>query len=600
MKKTLTAVLCAVLIICMLPLNAFAAKEVLKQMQTFKDTAAVGEYYDEIFYYEDLPTWPGWSNPGTVALSTTAGETLGEYGLGIDYGRKQARIYGTPTKTGTFEISLLVKNGTDSYTIYFKITVEEGSKPDSITINAVVGSPFAVPVDPWFSGDYGVLQTNCSAFGVNYARSGHVMTFSGIPTKATTSSSVCECDLIDIPGDMIKVFVNIKEAKKVTLNAKLGEDATMKVFYSDLGIDTTGLDYTGDQSFNTLKDFGFAGQLTSSSMIIANAPTKTGKATFRILFKKGYEVVDAIDIVINIIEAPAGSDAHVKFDAVLGEKFEVTVPYSDFPVLPTNLVSVTADTAASSINEYGFRGSYSVTSTTIYGTPAKTGTAKFVLKFTDKATSAVSTLTIEIDVKEPAVPVTPDTPDTPAEDKYVFPFIDVFESDWFYGDVYNANRMGLIDGKTKTLYKPADNMTYAEAIKLAACMNQFYNDGKVTLANGTPNWYDSYVEYARTHGIPWDYKDYNAKITREDYVHIFYYALPKEDYAAKNAISAIPDVKASHSYYKEILAFYNAGILTGSDTKGTFNPTSNIKRSEVAAILSRMMDATQRKSFSLK
>ena len=160
--------------------------------------------------------------------------------------------------------------------------------------------------------------------------------------------------------------------------------------------------------------------------------------------------------------------------------------------------------------------------------------------------------------------------------------------------------MGLIDGKTKTLYKPADNMTYAEAIKLAACMHQYKKNGKVTLTNGTPNWYDSYVEYARTNGIPWDYKDYNAKITREDYVHIFYYALPADNYVAKNTINKIPDVPTNGTYYKEIMTFYKAGILTGSDAKGTFNPKSNIKRIEDAAILSRMMDATTRKSFTIQ
>ena len=40
--------------------------------------------------------------------------------------------------------------------------------------------------------------------------------------------------------------------------------------------------------------------------------------------------------------------------------------------------------------------------------------------------------------------------------------------------------------------------------------------------------------------------------------------------------------------------FYRAGILSGVDAKGTFNPSDNIKRSEVAAILIRMMDKTAR------
>ncbi|MBQ6607027.1 MAG: S-layer homology domain-containing protein [Firmicutes bacterium] len=184
-------------------------------------------------------------------------------------------------------------------------------------------------------------------------------------------------------------------------------------------------------------------------------------------------------------------------------------------------------------------------------------------------------------------------------DNYVFPFTDVYANDWFYNDVKNANKLKLIDGKTPTLFKPYDNMTYAEAIKLAACMNQVYNTGTVTLKNGSP-WYQTYVDYARTHGIPWNYPDYNAAITRKDYVYIFYSALPASDYKAINSIglAKIPDVGPSTFASTEILAFYNAGILTGY-TDGSFAPDKNIERSEVATILSRMMDHNVRKSFSL-
>lgn len=184
-------------------------------------------------------------------------------------------------------------------------------------------------------------------------------------------------------------------------------------------------------------------------------------------------------------------------------------------------------------------------------------------------------------------------------DNYVFPFTDVYANDWFYNDVKNANKLKLIDGKTPTLFKPYDNMTYAEAIKLAACMNQVYNTGTVTLKNGSP-WYQTYVDYARTHGIPWNYPDYNAAITRKDYVYIFYSALPASDYKAINSIgmAQIPDVGPSTFASTEILAFYNAGILTGY-TDGSFAPDKNIERSEVATILSRMMDHNVRKSFSL-
>ena len=73
-------------------------------------------------------------------------------------------------------------------------------------------------------------------------------------------------------------------------------------------------------------------------------------------------------------------------------------------------------------------------------------------------------------------------------------FTDVNTSDWFYNDVKNAVEMGLVNGKTPTTYAPNDNLTYAEAIKLAACMNQLYVNGEVTLASGNP-WYKPHVDY---------------------------------------------------------------------------------------------------------
>ena len=75
------------------------------------------------------------------------------------------------------------------------------------------------------------------------------------------------------------------------------------------------------------------------------------------------------------------------------------------------------------------------------------------------------------------------------------PFTDVPTGAWYYEDVKNAYESGLINGKKPTVFAPEDNMVYAEAIKLAACMHQKYTTGSVTLQNGSP-WYQTYVDYA--------------------------------------------------------------------------------------------------------
>ena len=173
---------------------------------------------------------------------------------------------------------------------------------------------------------------------------------------------------------------------------------------------------------------------------------------------------------------------------------------------------------------------------------------------------------------------------------YKFPFTDVPEGMWYYGSVKNAHQLGLVNGKTDTTYEPEANMTYAEAVKLAACMYQKYHDGEVTLTNGTEKWYSTYVEYAKAHGIPADFPDYNAQITRREYVKVFYHALPASEYGKLNIRNSIPDVPSTDSAWTEIHTFYEAGILTGIDSAGSFAPDKTIRRNEVAAILSRMMD----------
>jgi len=180
-------------------------------------------------------------------------------------------------------------------------------------------------------------------------------------------------------------------------------------------------------------------------------------------------------------------------------------------------------------------------------------------------------------------------------------FTDVTSDKWFSEAVNTAAEMGLIKGKTDTTFAPDDNITYAEAITLACRMNARYKDIDIDSyqENSTP-WYSSYLNYAKNNNIPYKFDDYNAKVSRSDFVHIFYSALPEEKYEQINEIrdGSIPDVSSKAKYSSEIYTFYRAGIITGSDSKCSFLPDSNIKRSEVATIMCRMFDIG-RQEFSL-
>ena len=179
-------------------------------------------------------------------------------------------------------------------------------------------------------------------------------------------------------------------------------------------------------------------------------------------------------------------------------------------------------------------------------------------------------------------------------------FIDVTEADWFYNDVLLAVQLGLVNGKSANEYKPNDNLTYAEAIKLAACMHQLYTEGAIRFGKGDP-WYQPYVDYCVANKIIDQTYNYTENATRAGYMTIFAKALPDEALKAVNRVpdNSIPDVPMGESYSQGIYKLYRAGILQGSDAEHNCKPFDNIKRSEVAAIIARMMFEAKRISFSM-
>ena len=247
--------------------------------------------------------------------------------------------------------------------------------------------------------------------------------------------------------------------------------------------------------------------------------------------------------------------------------------------------------------------------------PGRTGSGDDTGDICCKSCHAVITQGQVIPKLTPApAPVIPVTPSEPAQLPFnpnagsntnKFPFLDAPSDSWYYSSVKAAWENDLIDGVTANEFKPNATLTVAQIIKLAAALHQLDKTGTVSLKNGGTSWYDSYVNYAVVNGIiEKDYANYtkaqmNAPVTRGEFVHIFHGA--EEAYKAINTVAdnAIPDAKATDKFAAEIYEFYRAGILTGSDAKGTFHSASTIKRSEAAAILLRMFEASARVSIDL-
>ncbi len=177
-------------------------------------------------------------------------------------------------------------------------------------------------------------------------------------------------------------------------------------------------------------------------------------------------------------------------------------------------------------------------------------------------------------------------------------FTDVPENSWFTRNVATAYELGLMSGTSNTYFNATGNISIAETIALACRLHsKYYADGE-EFTLGDP-WYQVYIDYAIDKGIlSITYSNYNKAATRAEFASILSKAFPNEALSVLNVIpdDSIPDVPISASYAPSVYILYRAGVITGSDSFGTFNPNATIGRNEAAAIITRMAILSLRKS----
>ena len=179
-------------------------------------------------------------------------------------------------------------------------------------------------------------------------------------------------------------------------------------------------------------------------------------------------------------------------------------------------------------------------------------------------------------------------------------FSDVPEKEWYAANVRTAYELGLVQGSYGR-YDPNGNITIAQAITMACRMHSIYHGGSGTFVQGTP-WYQVYVDYALQKGMirAGQFADYNKPATRAQFAVILSAALPDEALPVINTVTTLPDVHPEESHGAAVYRLYRAGVLSGNDAYGTFTPRNSITRAEAAAILSRMVQPSLRKTLALK
>lgn len=160
--------------------------------------------------------------------------------------------------------------------------------------------------------------------------------------------------------------------------------------------------------------------------------------------------------------------------------------------------------------------------------------------------------------------------------KRLFPFPDVSESDWFYGDVAYVVQNGLMGSMDNGQFNPNGTTTRGMLMTILARMNGIDTSG------GNP-WYQPGIEWAVRAGVS-DGTDPEGEITREQLATMLWrYA---GEPAVTGSLSAYPDAGSVQDWAATAMAWaVQAGIVNGID--GKLAPQGNAIRAQAAAMLTR-------------
>ncbi|HHW00227.1 MAG TPA: S-layer homology domain-containing protein [Clostridiaceae bacterium] len=182
-------------------------------------------------------------------------------------------------------------------------------------------------------------------------------------------------------------------------------------------------------------------------------------------------------------------------------------------------------------------------------------------------------------------------------------FSDVKERDWFYKDVMELTKRGLIAGYPDKTFKPNAQIRVNEFTKIL--ISSIDNNIK---SSPNAHWAEGYIAKAEELGIikNGEFSDYNRYITRGEMARMIVRAGATTSAKNKGISLDIPENYKSYSYFitdystlsgdsKDIaLKVFVSGIITGFPD-GSFGFDKNATRAEACTILMRFLDKDRRK-----
>ena len=177
-------------------------------------------------------------------------------------------------------------------------------------------------------------------------------------------------------------------------------------------------------------------------------------------------------------------------------------------------------------------------------------------------------------------------------------FTDVSGQDWYDRWVNLAYSAGMMEGTGEGRFDPQKELTVAETLRLAACLESraIQDDFHLQSVSGAL-WYSSSVTYCEAVGIisygEYAKDDLNRPITRAEMARIFSRTTAVRSMENINSPErvrmSVPDVKTGDYAAEAIYGLFAKGVFTGRDSACSFYPTENLTRAEAATMIVRII-----------
>lgn len=198
-------------------------------------------------------------------------------------------------------------------------------------------------------------------------------------------------------------------------------------------------------------------------------------------------------------------------------------------------------------------------------------------------------------------------------------FTDVSPDDWFAPYVEVCVEEGLMLGTGEGKFSPYQNLNSAECVLLIARLHQLINKGAVEpfpqppsdgsleqrLAQA-PDWARAGFYYVISNGLaPWGMACDLYPTDRSNFLFALEGVVDPRTLEPLNTIELLPDApldcywSGSAGTTGDLVDFYRAGILSGTDEYGTFDGSLPLTRATAAAMLARILRPELRLTYTL-